>query len=95
MEAATNGPPVINGLANNYDRELCMDAPVAMDTGIYVLPDKTLLQLRNDIMVRLGFAAQLAFPPQGMTEFLNACIQDAQDQLYLRVDALRTERWWA
>lgn len=95
MEAATNGPPVINGLVNNYDRAQCFDSPVAFDTGVYVLPDKTLLQLRNDLMVRLGFAAQLALPPPGMTELLNATLQDAQDQLYYRYNALRTERWWA
>lgn len=95
MEAATNGPPVINGVSNNYDRAQCFDSPVAMDTGLYVNPDKTLLQMRNDIMVRLGFAAQLSYPPQGMPELLNAICQDAQDQLHMRHDFLRTQRWWA
>lgn len=95
MEAATNGPPVINGLSNNYDREICFDSPVAMDTGLYVAPDKSLLEMRNDLMVRLGFAAQLSYPPPGMTELLNSIVQDAQEQLYMRYDMLRTERWWA
>lgn len=95
MEVASNGPAVINGVANNYDRLTCFDAPVAMDTGLYVYPTKTLVQMRADVMTRLGFAAMLGNPPPGMTDYLNSVIQDAQDQLYFRYNHLRTERWWA
>lgn len=95
MEGGVNGPAVINGLVNNYDRALCFDAPVAFDTGLYVYPTKTLLELRQELMVRLGFAAMLAYPPPGMPELLNSFLQDAQDQLYLRPAIPRLERWWA
>lgn len=94
MPIASNGPAVVNGITNSYDRAVCFDAPVAMDTGLYVHPEKTLAQLRTDQMVRLGFAAMTANPPPGMSLLLNSFLQDAQEQLYVRYDCLRTERWW-
>lgn len=95
MPIASNGPAVINGLANNYDRAVCFDAPVAMDTGLYVFPEKTLIELCGDMMIRLGYAAMVANPPPGMIELLKSFLRDAQEQLYVRYDCLRTERWWA
>ena len=97
MEGGNNGPAIVNGGVNSYDRPLCFDAPVAMDTGLYVYPTKTLLALREELMTRLGFAAMLASPPPGMTQLLNSFLQDAQEQLYMRPGAapMRTERWWA
>jgi hypothetical protein len=97
MEGGNNGPAVINGVANVYDRAMCFDAPVAFDTGLYVYPTKTLLQLRQDLMRRLGFAAMIAYPPPGMADLLNSFLDDAQEQLYMRPASLplRTERWWA
>lgn len=90
-----NGPPVLNGGSNDYDRDICFDAPVEMDTGLYAQRGKTLKQLRDELMIRLGFAAMVANPPPGMTELLNSFLNDAQDDLYTRYDCLRTERWWA
>lgn len=56
---------------------------------------ETLLTLRNRLMIRLGFAAQLSFPPPGMTELLNDFLQDAQQQMYRRPAAPeRMKRWW-
>lgn len=95
MHPGANGPPIPNGGNNNYDRVVCFDAPVAMDTGLYVFPEKTLSQLRADMMVRLGYAAMLANPPPGMKEELNSYLQDAQEQMYYRYSVMRTERWWA
>lgn len=95
MEGGNNGPAVINGAANNYDRDQCFDAPVAFDTGLYTYATRTLLSLRNELMTRLGFAAMLAYPPPGMNDLLNSFLADAQEQLYLRYDTLRGERWWA
>jgi len=56
---------------------------------------KTLLALREEMMIRLGYAAMLASPPPGMKEELNSYLQDAQEQLYWRYESMRTERWWA
>lgn len=96
MHPGSNGSPVVNGGSNNYDRAVCFDAPVAMDTGLFVDPtEKTLAALREEMMVRLGYAAMLASPPPGMTEWLNSHLQDAQDQLYYKYSTLHTERWWA
>lgn len=96
MAGGENGPPILNGGSNDYDRDICFDSPVEMDTGLYseVGNHKTLTQLREELMVRLGFAAQLANPPPGMAALLNSFLQDAQEQLYFRYDTLRTERWF-
>jgi hypothetical protein len=40
---------------------------------------KTLLQLRTELMIRLGFALQVDNPPPGMTILLNSFLQEAQE----------------
>lgn len=52
---------------------------------------KTLLQLRTDLMVRLGYGAQAANPPPGMAALLDSFAIDAQATLYRRYDVLHTE----
>lgn len=91
-----NGPAVVNGNANNYDRDVCFDAPVGFDTGLFVdaVNIRTLASLRNELMVRLGFAAMVGNPPPGMTELLNSFLQDAQEQLHTHYAVMRNERWW-
>lgn len=89
-----NGPAIVNGGDNVYDRAICFDAPVEFDTGLYVYPDRTLQDLRNSLMRRLGFAAAVSNPLPDMVALLNEFLQDAQNQLYWRYDQLRTERWW-
>lgn len=56
---------------------------------------RTLAQLREELMVRLGFGAQLASPPPGMSELLNSFLQGAQRALYRRYNVLRTERYFS
>lgn len=89
-----NGPAVVNGGADSYDRILAFDAPVALDSGLYVYPAQTLAQLRTDLMVLLGFATMTANPPPGMVTTLNLFLRLAQIQQYSRYAMLRTERWW-
>lgn len=57
-------------------------------------PQRTLSSLRTELLRRLGFSAQAANPPPGMAELLTSFLQDAQEQLYRRYDALRTERFY-
>lgn len=52
----------------------------------------TLAELRQRLMVRLGFAAQLAAPPPGMPELLTSFLQEAQVLIYARHPSARTER---
>lgn len=56
---------------------------------------RTLAELREELMVRLGFGAQLASPPPGMTDLLNSLLQGAQRSLYRRYDVLRTLRYFS
>lgn len=53
---------------------------------------RTLLDLRTELMARLGFAAQANNPPPGMVALLNSFLTEAQEILYRRYDVLRTER---
>jgi hypothetical protein len=57
--------------------------------------NKTLKQLRDDMMTRLGFAAQVNNPPPGMAALLNSFLIEAQELLYRRYDVLRTERFYS
>jgi len=55
---------------------------------------RTLKELRDDLMRRLGFGAQVNNPPPGMADLLNSFIIQAQSFLYRRYDVLRTERFY-
>lgn len=57
----------------------------------------TMVNLRNRLMLRLGFGAQQANPPPGMTPLLNEFLQSAQVSLYKRYPARFTRRFftWA
>lgn len=58
--------------------------------------NKTLLQLRTDLMARLGFGAQAANPPPGMASLLNGFLIEAQELLYHRpTGEFRTERFYS
>lgn len=56
--------------------------------------NKTLLQLRTEMMRRLGYSAQAANPPPGMADLLDSFLRDSQDQLYLQYKEFRTERFF-
>lgn len=48
------------------------------------IPGKTLTQLRTYLLIRTGFAAQIADPPPGVLDLLDAFINEAQDVLWRR-----------
>lgn len=52
----------------------------------------TLAELRYDVLVRLGYAAQAANPPPGMGILVDSFLQSAQRLLYRKYKALHTER---
>jgi hypothetical protein len=59
-------------------------------------PDRrTLKSLRDEMMRRLGFGAQVDNPPPGMADLLNSFLQEAQELLYRRYHVLRTERFFS
>lgn len=60
------------------------------DEGFY--NSDTLVELRRDVMVRLGYAAQVDNPPPGMATLINNFLDRAQKQLYRRYRAIQTER---
>lgn len=71
------------------------NGPVVYTGAPFVHESKTLAQLRDRLMIRLGFAAQLAAPPPGMTELLNDFLYDAQVQMFRRMgESQRMKRWW-
>lgn len=71
------------------------NGPIQYNGAPFEHESKTLRQLRDRLMIRLGFAAQLATPPPGMTELLNDFLYDAQLQMFRRPGAPdRIKRWW-
>lgn len=55
---------------------------------------RTLADLRQELMVRLGYAAQVGNPPPGMVALLGSFLRDAQAQLYHRFTTFKTERFF-
>jgi hypothetical protein len=55
---------------------------------------ETLADLRYDLLVRLGYAAQANNPPPGMAALLNSFLERGQAFLYRRYKALQTERFY-
>ena len=58
------------------------------------LPSATLTSLRDRMMIRLGYAAQVANYPPGMSLLLTDFLQNAQTVLYAQNPALHTERFF-
>lgn len=58
------------------------------------LPTATLTSLRDRMMIRLGYAAQVANYPPGMSLLLTDFLQSAQRILYAQNPALHTERFF-
>lgn len=56
--------------------------------------NQTLLELRTRLMRRLGYSAMATNPPPGMADLLDDFLRDAQEELYLKNPALRTERFY-
>lgn len=58
-----------------------------------VYPRKTLLKMRTQLIMRLGFGT-MVWPP-GVAELCDSFLQEAQELLYRRYDVFRMERWFA
>jgi hypothetical protein len=70
------------------------NGPPVLNGSAYVYPEKTLAQLREQLLIRLGYGAMLATPPPGMEPTLDSFLTDAHEQLYHRYPTLRQQRWW-
>jgi hypothetical protein len=55
-------------------------------------PNRTLGEMRVDLLRRLGYSAQAANPPPGMAELLNSFLNGAQRMVYRTYKSLRMER---
>lgn len=90
-----NAPMALNGGSSDYNRSLCYDSPVDYDNGRFTDPRaQTLAELKTRLLVRLGYSAQAANPPPGMTELLGDFINSANLELYERYPIMRLQRWW-
>jgi len=70
------------------------NGPAVLNGAPFSYPNKTLKEIRLDMLKRMGYSAMLAAPPTGINELLNSFIFDAHEQLYYRFPRLRRERWW-
>lgn len=55
-------------------------------------PNRTLGEMRTDLLRRLGYSAQAANPPPGMTELLDSFLNGAYRMVHRTYASLRTER---
>lgn len=89
-------------ITRNADETLPWDFPNPFDPISYNCdkldlsgyPAQTLAQLRQRLLIRLGFASQAANPPPGMTAFCNELLLSAQNFIYRRYPALHTRRFF-
>lgn len=60
-------------------------------------PTRTLAQMREYLMIRLGWGAMVATPLPGVAVTLNSFLRDAQEQIYRQYKVFRLERYftWA
>lgn len=78
-----NSPSPYNPINYNPDR---------MDFSGY--PAQTLAELRQRVLIELGFANQASNPPPGMAAFVNEKLIQAHNFLYRRYPALHTKRFF-
>ena len=57
-------------------------------------PRKTLAQMREFLMIRLGWAAMKNTPLPGVNDTLNSFLVDAQEQIYRQYKVFRLERFF-
>lgn len=103
----TGGTPNVNAktwqvaiaITRNVNERIAWDYPNPFNPISYncectddVVPTETLLQLRTDILVELGFASQVANPPPGMAALVNSWLNRGQKYLYRRYAQLHTRR---
>jgi hypothetical protein len=62
------------------------------EDGFYTA--ETLVELRYDLLVMLGYSAQAENPPPGMATLLDTFLRRSQNFLYRRYKALQTERFY-
>ncbi len=57
-------------------------------------PTKTLAQMREYLMIRLGLGAMVSTPLPGVAVTLNSFLRDAQEQIYRQYKVFRLERFF-
>lgn len=57
-------------------------------------PTKTLAQMREYLMIRLGWGAMVSTPLPGVAATLNSFLRDAQEQIYRQYKVFRLERFF-
>lgn len=89
-------------ITRNVDETLAWDTPNPFDPVNYNAdrldfsgyPSQTLSQLRQRVLIGLGFANQATNPPPGMATFVNDKLLGSQNFLYRRYPALHTRRFF-
>lgn len=70
------------------------NGPATLNGAAFTYPEKTLAELRQRLMIRLGFSAMAANPPPGLAQLIDDFLTDANDQLFERYPVIRNNRWW-
>lgn len=73
------------------------DAPVVVSYNCECddeYPTRTLAQMREYLMIRLGWGAMVSTPLPGVAVTLNSFLRDAQEQIYRQYKVFRLERFF-
>lgn len=90
------GLPIEDGTEFSIEAD---DPPVPVATSYNCAcddeyPTRTLAQMREFLMVRLGWGAMVATPLPGVAITLNSFLRDAQEQIYRQYKVFRLERYF-
>lgn len=91
-----------SGHSNNIETysflvEVWVDDPVVISYNCECddeYPTKTLAQMREYLMIRLGWGAMVSTPLPGVAVTLNSFLRDAQEQIYRQYKVFRLERFF-
>jgi hypothetical protein len=71
------------------------NGPAVLNTSAFVYPEVSLADLRQQLLIRLGYAAQLASPPPGLNLTLDSFLRSAQALIFKQYKRFRQQKWFS
>lgn len=71
------------------------NGPAVTVNSAFVFPERTLAELRQDLLINLGYAAQLAAPPPGLNLTLDTFLRSSQDMIFRQYKRFRQSKWFS
>ncbi len=90
-EVAPGGTPIATGATLTVSATPAVSYNCECDDEY---PTRTLAQMREYLMIRLGWGAMVSTPLPGVAVTLNSFLRDAQEQIYRQYKVFRLERFF-